>query len=163
MWQTDGGAKQCTRRGGPSLTEELQTECECWRSVAYIYIFLHKDEKKKSYEEEDCYPSLDLKLCSFHSCSCSSCCVPASAGFHFSSGSSSWCISTVLPGPSSSSMPSQRSHPSLVFHPFRISSLWILFTSSCFWLFFYSFCFFFLRGLAQGSSKECGRFSSQDC
>ena len=26
--QTDGGAKQSTRRGGPSLTEELQTECE---------------------------------------------------------------------------------------------------------------------------------------
>ena len=25
MWQTDGGAKQSTRRGGPSLTEDLQT------------------------------------------------------------------------------------------------------------------------------------------
>ena len=28
MWQTDGGAKQSTRRGGPSLTEDLQTERE---------------------------------------------------------------------------------------------------------------------------------------
>ena len=26
MWQTDGGAKQSTRRGDPSLTEDLQTE-----------------------------------------------------------------------------------------------------------------------------------------
>ena len=28
MWQTDGGAKQCTGRGGPSLTEDSQTERE---------------------------------------------------------------------------------------------------------------------------------------
>ena len=28
MWQTDGGAKQSTRRGDPSLTEDLQTERE---------------------------------------------------------------------------------------------------------------------------------------
>ena len=28
MCQTDGGAKQSTRRGGPSLTENLQTERE---------------------------------------------------------------------------------------------------------------------------------------
>ena len=28
MWQTDGGAKQSTRRGGPSPTEHLQTERE---------------------------------------------------------------------------------------------------------------------------------------
>ena len=28
MWQTDDGAKQSTRRGGPSLTEDLQTERE---------------------------------------------------------------------------------------------------------------------------------------
>ena len=26
MWQTDGGARQSTRRGGPSITEDLQTE-----------------------------------------------------------------------------------------------------------------------------------------
>ena len=26
VWQTGGGAKQSTRRGGPSLTEDLQTE-----------------------------------------------------------------------------------------------------------------------------------------
>ena len=26
IWQTGGGAKQSTRRGGPSLTEDLQTE-----------------------------------------------------------------------------------------------------------------------------------------
>ena len=34
MWQTDGGAKQSTRRDGPSLTEDLQTERERYRSVA---------------------------------------------------------------------------------------------------------------------------------
>ena len=28
MWQTGGGAKQSTRRGGPSLTEDLLTERE---------------------------------------------------------------------------------------------------------------------------------------
>ena len=28
MWQADGGAKQSTRSGGPSLTEDLQTERE---------------------------------------------------------------------------------------------------------------------------------------
>ena len=28
MWQTGSGAKQSTRRGGPSLTEDLQTERE---------------------------------------------------------------------------------------------------------------------------------------
>ena len=28
MWQTDGGVKQSTRRGGPSLTKDLQTEHE---------------------------------------------------------------------------------------------------------------------------------------
>ena len=37
-----GGAKQSTRRGGPSLTEDFQTERDRKRSVAYIYIFLHK-------------------------------------------------------------------------------------------------------------------------
>ena len=42
MWQTSGGAKQSTRRGGPSLTEHSQTEHERLRSVVYIYIFLHK-------------------------------------------------------------------------------------------------------------------------
>ena len=26
IWQTDDGAKQSTRRGGPSLTEDLKTE-----------------------------------------------------------------------------------------------------------------------------------------
>ena len=26
LWQTDGGAKQSTRRGGTSLTKDLQTE-----------------------------------------------------------------------------------------------------------------------------------------
>ena len=46
MWQTDGGTKQSTRRGGTSLTEDLQTERErC--SLAYIYIFLHKAQTKK--------------------------------------------------------------------------------------------------------------------
>ena len=28
MWSKDGGAKLSTRRGGPSLTEDLQTERE---------------------------------------------------------------------------------------------------------------------------------------
>ena len=28
-WQTDGGVKQSTRRSGPSLTEDLKTDCEC--------------------------------------------------------------------------------------------------------------------------------------
>ena len=28
MWQTDDGAKQSTRRGDPSLTEDLETERE---------------------------------------------------------------------------------------------------------------------------------------
>ena len=46
MWQTGGGAKQSTRRGGSSLTEDLQIERECKRSVAYIYIFLHKAHNK---------------------------------------------------------------------------------------------------------------------
>ena len=31
MWQTDGGAKQSTRRGGHSLTKDLQTEHELIR------------------------------------------------------------------------------------------------------------------------------------
>ena len=31
MWQTGGGAKQSTRRGGPVLTEESQTEHELLR------------------------------------------------------------------------------------------------------------------------------------
>ena len=28
MWQKDGGAKQSIRRGGPSVTEDLQIERE---------------------------------------------------------------------------------------------------------------------------------------
>ena len=46
MWQTDGGAKQSTRRGDPSLNEDLQTERARQGGVAYIYIFLHKAHNK---------------------------------------------------------------------------------------------------------------------
>ena len=46
MWQTGGGAKQSSRHGGPSPTEDLQTERERQRSVAYIYIFLHYAHNK---------------------------------------------------------------------------------------------------------------------
>ena len=46
MWHTGGGAKQSTRRGGPSLIEDLQTARECTRSVAYIHIFLRKAHNK---------------------------------------------------------------------------------------------------------------------
>ena len=46
MGQTDDRAKQSTHRGGPSLTEDLQTERERKRSVAYIYIFLDKAYNK---------------------------------------------------------------------------------------------------------------------
>ena len=45
-WQTDSGAKQSTRRGGPSLTEDMQTERERYRSVTYIYILLHRAHNK---------------------------------------------------------------------------------------------------------------------
>ena len=31
MWKTDGGAKQSTRRGGLSLTKDMQTEHELIR------------------------------------------------------------------------------------------------------------------------------------
>ena len=34
------------RHGGPSLTEDLQTERERSRSVTYIYIFLHNAHNK---------------------------------------------------------------------------------------------------------------------
>ena len=46
MWQTDGGAKQSIRRGGPSLIEDLQTDHGRQCSMAYIYIFLHKAHSK---------------------------------------------------------------------------------------------------------------------
>ena len=38
MWQTGGGGKQSTRRGGPTLTEDLQTKHEryCSDSVGEI-------------------------------------------------------------------------------------------------------------------------------
>ena len=46
MRQTDGGAKQSTHGGGPSLTEDQQTERETSkRSVAYIYIFLQSSQQ----------------------------------------------------------------------------------------------------------------------
>ena len=53
MWWTGGGVKQSTRRGGPSLTDDLQTERERQGSVIYIYIFLHNAHKNSSYEEEE--------------------------------------------------------------------------------------------------------------
>ena len=34
MWQTGGGAKHSTRRGGPSLTEEEKMQIQC--SVNYF-------------------------------------------------------------------------------------------------------------------------------
>ena len=37
MLQKDGGAKQSTHRGGPSLSGDFQTECERKHSVAYIH------------------------------------------------------------------------------------------------------------------------------
>ena len=40
------GAKQSTRRGGPSLTEDLQTELERQRNVTHICIFLHNAHNK---------------------------------------------------------------------------------------------------------------------
>ena len=36
MWQTDGGAKQSTRRGGPSLTKDMQTEHELIRVNEWV-------------------------------------------------------------------------------------------------------------------------------
>ena len=47
MCQTGGGAKQSTRRGGVSLTEDMQTEHERLRSATYIYIFLNKARNKQ--------------------------------------------------------------------------------------------------------------------
>ena len=41
MWQTDGGAKQSTSCGGPSLTEDMQTKRERQRSVAYTEYIAH--------------------------------------------------------------------------------------------------------------------------
>ena len=35
VWQIDCWAKQSTRRGSPSLTKDMQTERERYRSVAY--------------------------------------------------------------------------------------------------------------------------------
>ena len=43
--QTNGRAKQSTRRGGPSLTEDLQTERERQRNVAYILYAVHLQHK----------------------------------------------------------------------------------------------------------------------
>ena len=53
MGQTDGRVKQSTCRGGPSLTEDLETEREHQCSVTYIYIFLHNATTNSSYDEEE--------------------------------------------------------------------------------------------------------------
>ena len=54
MWQTDGGVKQSTCYGCPSLTKDLQTEREHKRSVSYAYTSSGlKLTTNSSYHEED--------------------------------------------------------------------------------------------------------------
>ena len=51
MWQTDGGAKQSTHRGGPSLTEDLQTDYEHSRSVCTSSCIMLKTNSSNDEEE----------------------------------------------------------------------------------------------------------------
>ena len=65
MWQTDGGAKQSTRHGGPSLTEDSQTERErycCVYTSSGIMLTTNSSNDEEELNNFDCFGLEQLQL-----------------------------------------------------------------------------------------------------
>ena len=76
MWQKGGGAKQSTRRGGHSLTEDSQTEQERQRSVytsSSIMLTTNSSNDEKKFLSNIRAEDINTKVMNIH-ISLKSCC-----------------------------------------------------------------------------------------